>query len=437
MKTYIKRIYDPLYGLTNLSDFEYEIIISPEVQRLRYIRMCNINSLLVTGASEISRFEHVLGVLRLAKEWVKVNGRNINEQGKRELYAAALLHDFQTGPFGHSLQYVFEDNETDEQFVHEDITHGTSMRFHQITDANASFAGRFFSCKNMLGDSWIQVGNLIKGEGHLGILISGTIDLDNIDNVIRLAYHVGIAKSEDSEIALSLAKDVLPFKGKIEISYKSIELIKKWQDIRHRLYKLLLLDWAEFSAKAMLTRALELAIQKNLLGEDCWLMTDIQLFDYLETESKGDKQEIGALIKRIRCGNLYVPAFLMKSPNIDKYNILSNIKIKKDFEQKLQNEILEKLKIRVNLIIHSILDHRKTDRLIDVYIRESDEYLSIGCDSRQLLVGVFLSSEIKSEKKNDELKKLIVDYFTRIGLENIIEIEDPMLNIKTVQLEVF
>ena len=437
MKINLKRVYDPLYGVTSLTDFEYSIIISPEVQRLRYIRMCNINSLLVTGASEISRFEHVVGVLRLTKEWVTTNGQNLKDQVKKELYAAALLHDFQTGPFGHSLQYVFEDNETGEQFIHEDISHGSSLRFHQSTDANASFAGRPFCCENILGKSWSNVGTLIRGEGELGKLISGTVDLDNIDNVIRLAYHVGVAKSEDSEIALGLAKDIIPLNNRLEISDRSISLVEKWQQIRRKLYELLLLDWAEFSAKAMLTRALELAVDKKLLGADCWLRTDLQLFDLLENESIGDAQEIGDLIKRIRCGDLYIPAFLAKSPSTDKYEILSNIRIKRELEQQLQLEILENLNLKVNLIIHPILDVKKTDRVFDVSIRESGDLISIGVNSKQLLVGVFLSREIKSKKKTEKIQKLVVDFLARTGLNSIEKIEDPMLPSRTMQLELF
>ncbi len=437
MKINLKRIYDPLYGVTSLTDFEYSIIISPEVQRLRYIRMCNINSLLITGASEISRFEHVVGVLRLTKEWVTTNGQHLNNQVKNELYAAALLHDFQTGPFGHSLQYVFEDNETDEQFIHEDIDHGTSLRFHQSTDANTSFSGRPFCCKNILGDSWPNVGALIRGEGELGRLISGAVDLDNIDNVIRLAYHAGVAKSEDSKIALALAKDIIPLNNGLEISERSIPFVERWQQIRRKLYELLLLDWAEFSAKAMLTRALELAVDKQLLGADCWLQTDLQLFDFLENKSIGDTQEIGDLIKRIRCGDLFIPAFMAKSPSIDKYEMLSNIRIKRELEQKLQLEVFEKIKLRVNLIIHPILDSKKTDRIFDVFIRESGELKSIGVNSKQLLVGVFISSGIKSKKKSEDIQKLIIDFWARTGLDDIKQIEDPMLPNRIMQLEFF
>lgn len=58
------RVFDPLYGRLQLTPLESRVFAVPELQRLRYIRMCNINSMLITGASEISRFEHALGTLR-------------------------------------------------------------------------------------------------------------------------------------------------------------------------------------------------------------------------------------------------------------------------------------------------------------------------------------------------------------------------------------
>src|SRR6266403_323189 len=64
------RIWDPLYGLLALSPLERKFAFAPEVQRLRQVRLCNIDSLLIPGAAHVSRFEHALGVLRLANEWL-------------------------------------------------------------------------------------------------------------------------------------------------------------------------------------------------------------------------------------------------------------------------------------------------------------------------------------------------------------------------------
>src|SRR6266850_1358743 len=64
------RIWDPLYGLLALSPLERKFAFAPEVQRLRQVRLCNIDSLLIPGAAHVSRFEHGMGVLRLANEWI-------------------------------------------------------------------------------------------------------------------------------------------------------------------------------------------------------------------------------------------------------------------------------------------------------------------------------------------------------------------------------
>lgn len=435
MQANMRRVYDPLYGVISLTALEYQIITSPEIQRLRYVRMCNINSLLVTGASEISRFEHIIGVLRLAKEWLHKNGRDLPLARQTEFCAAALLHDFQTGPFGHSMQYVLEDNDSDENFIHDNISHGSYLKFHQSTDASASFCGRPFRCEELLGDSWRNVADLIQGKGNLGQLISGTIDIDNIDNVIRLAYHAGAAKSEDANIAIELARDIIPKNNALEVSIESIRLLEKWQKIRKRLYELLLLDWAEFSAKAMLTKAMEAAIDHKMLGTDSWLRTDLELFYHLEKSSIGEAQEIGDLIKRIRCGDLYHPVYLGMSISTNKYETFSNIQSKREIEKNLIKEINDKLNIKVNLIIHPILDRKKTERAIDVIIRETQEQVQVGMDSNKLLMGIFVSRAIESEEKQKNLQWLIIDFLKGVGLEGLTDIEDPMKHTHDMQME--
>ena len=104
-----QQFLDPLYGRINPDAAVQPLIFSSEFQRLRYVRLCNINSLYLTGASEPKRFEHCIGVYHLARQWsARVD---LSEREARVFCAAALLHDLQTGPFGHSFQYVLEDNE--------------------------------------------------------------------------------------------------------------------------------------------------------------------------------------------------------------------------------------------------------------------------------------------------------------------------------------
>lgn len=418
------RVWDPLYGRIELTKYEYKLISLPEVQRLRGIRMCNINSLLVTGASEISRFEHTIGVLRLMKEWI--SSHQISEIVANDLIAAAVLHDMQTGPFGHSLQYVLEDNEVEGNFIHDDITHGRKNYYHQDLVANASFSGRPFGAEALLGDRWRSVGNLIKGNGPLGPLIAGTMDLDNIDNVVRLAYHVGVAKSGDATIALGLARDLDIKDGELNFSIAAVEKIHRWQEIRKDLYELLLLDWAEFSAKAMFTRAIEIAIAKDLLGANSWVHTDSELLAILERNGIGDAQAVSDLIKRLRVGDLYIPISLLKSPSIGQYSSLCSTEVKSRIESSIVEFAKSTLGLNIRIIVHLILDKGKTCRAVQVRLKENGKLTSIGVNSENLLVGVFLSKAGLSERNMASLKQQIYNILKEEGLQEMSEIEDPM-----------
>jgi HD superfamily phosphohydrolase len=387
--------------------------------------MCNINSLLVTGASEISRFEHTIGVLRLTQEWIKYH--SVSDEDANDLAAAALLHDMQTGPFGHSLQYVLEENEVDGDFIHDDITHGQKNYYHQDLFVNASFAGRPFGADKLLGSRWGIVGNLIKGKGLFGPLISGTMDLDNIDNVVRLAYHVGVATTEDSEVALSLARDIDVVDGILSFSQSTLSDILRWLEIRRGLYNLLLLDWAEFSAKAMFTRAMEIALSKNMLGASSWVHTDAELLSIMEKNGIGDAQAVGDLVKRLRVGDLYTPIVLLQSPSIDFYENISNVENKARFESTIVDFAKKEFNSSIRIILHLILDKGKTERAVTLKIKETGEHRVVGSNSKNLLIGVFLSKNSLSEKKSSLLATKIKELLNEFGLKEISDIDDPMV----------
>ncbi len=416
-----QRSWDPLYGRIAMTKFEFGLLRLSEVQRLRYVRMCNINSLLVTGASEISRFEHTIGVMHLAKKWIQAH--SIQESVGIDIVAAAVLHDMQTGPFGHSMQYVFEDNVIDSPFFHEDLYHSWNSMYHQEVFAGASFAGQPFGAQKYLGNRWENVTRIIRGEGPYGPLIAGTMDLDNIDNVIRLAYHVGIIDRKDCSLPLVLAQHIFISDGDIVVPNSIIPIVKRWQEIRHNLYKLLLYDWAEFSAKAMLTNIIERAAVYQLIGTDSWIRTDSEFLDYLDSHAIGDAQEIRELVRRLRRGDLYEPVALLTSPSIEAYAKVTDIDTKKNFEIRLRKCTKRK---NFRPLVHFILDNGKTDREVIIKSLDNDEYHVIGKCSRQLLSGLFISIDSLSKSEKDSLVNDFIELLEEYGVKNNSKISDPM-----------
>ena len=416
----LRRSWDPLYGRVDFTEFEYGLLRLSEVQRLRYVRMCNINSLLVSGASEISRFEHTIGVLHLAKRWCEANG--VGGTVARDIVAAAVLHDMQTGPFGHSMQYVLEDNAIDASFVHEDLSHGWRSTYHQEVLAGARFAGKSFSAPQYLGNRWESVARIIRGEGAYGPLIAGTMDLDNIDNVVRLAFHVGITENDDRLVATRLAEQLSLEDRRIFLPDSAIPIVERWQSIRRRLYELLLLDWAEFSAKAMLTRAIERASAHQLIGADTWVRTDAEFLEHLERSAIGDAQEVRDLVRRLRCADLYEPILLATSPSIEAYSLLNSIQSK----QELESTLIRVAGVRgAKVLTHFILDRGKTEREVHFLSKDDGTQRTVGQSSSQLLCGLFVSIP-PSDTERTSLSGVYSELLREHGVLSLQSFEDPM-----------
>ncbi|WP_295537638.1 HD domain-containing protein [uncultured Pseudacidovorax sp.] len=422
------RMFDPLYGRVDLDDLESQLVLAPEFQRLRCIRMCNINSMLVSGASEISRFEHSVGVLKLAQSWCRKNGAAGDDSVV--MRAAALLHDVQTGPFGHSLQYVVEDNKVDGSFVHDDIYYGYKQQYHQRLLATASYKGTVFSTPSILSRLWPRVAEAIKGAGKFGPLISGTLDLDNLDNVVRLAYHVGVATTEDGKNLPTLATQLAVVEGQLSASREVIPLIERWQQIRHRLYDLLLHDWAEFSAKAMLTYAIEKAYEATLLDQQSWLLTDSGLLDHLESKGVGEHQTIGEVIRRIRAGALYQPLLLASTEDVNLYRLMSTTESKRLLERKVFDRLKAEGRSVGRPLVHFILDHKKTSRAVRLRIDGGNSTIEIGKNSKRLLIGLFSPSDTTPTNKEIAAAAL-EDVLREHSNVQISRLHDPMDEVLT------
>jgi HD superfamily phosphohydrolase len=410
------RSFDPLYGRMVLTAQEAELMRAPEVQRLRNIRMCNINSLLVSGASEISRFEHSLGVVRLAKEWSLASNADIDSSAI--ISAAAILHDVKTGPFGHSLEYILSDTPELADLGHQRLGQDPGTVFLQGTRANVAYMGVQFNAPSIIGLHWDRVAETIAGDGPLGPLISGTMDLDNIDNVVRLAYHVGLAERRDAHSAIALTRDLRVDERGLSISRESLNFVERWQFLRHRLYRYLLHDWAEFAAKGMLTKAIERAIEAEIIGADSWILTDDGLVNRLISHSIGEDQDIGALVKRIMLADLYYPVSLLRTNRTHGYTELSKPSTKRLLEAKLSKTL------GCPCILHVILDRSKTDRQVALYIRDTAENIVVGEDSNEMLLGLFSSRPLpeKIAKRGlSELRTILSDY-----LEGAVPMSDPL-----------
>lgn len=344
-----KYIYDVLYGPIYLPDYAWHVIFTPEVQRLRELRLCNINSLCLTGGANVNRFEHTLGTCHLALVNLENGHYNLSIREKQLFIIASIFHDVYNSAFGHSLEYV-EGVKPENMFYYA----ATGKKYESYTYKAASFEPIYFGRLEELysslkvlkfTDSDIKtIGDYINGKGKLGKILSGSIDLDNIDNVCRLAYHIGLFK--DKELPIKLAKSIWIENDKLRIEDKNLSLINDWIKVREQLYKLLLLNPEEFSAKYMLTEAFELfQKQENKNIGFAWYDVDYQLLEKLSRTSS----EVSNIVSSLMCGQLYGCFAIYTTTKLDRYKEFLNLETREHIENQIslliKPEVIEEIEL--------------------------------------------------------------------------------------------
>ena len=100
-------------------------------------------------------------------------------------------------------------------------------------------------------DMLVAIADHIQGRGRYGRVIAGTIDLDNIDNVTRMAYHLGLVR--DGDLALRLARAMIGVDAKTRapiFAPDAVPSLDAWLALRREVYTLLMLSEGGFRRKA-------------------------------------------------------------------------------------------------------------------------------------------------------------------------------------------
>ena len=281
--------FDCLYGNMEFPSEISSLIFSPVVQRLRHVRLSNIDSLDMPGIANISRYEHVLGVTYLALHLRFLP--KISEFDRLALIASALLHDWAITAFGHlleeALQYVGTGFDHQEHFS--DLSSGIDV--DDLGGVNQQiFLGRETGLRRWArtvaeGDDealLAKIAQLIRGQGLYGKLICGDIDLDNIDNVFRAAYHIGIDVDRSLPIRLAAAiSENGPSGNEIRFASRCLDDIGTWLNVRNLLYNRFMLSERDFTGKLMLLYAATKAFSAGEIVKSDWSLTDDQFLQKL------------------------------------------------------------------------------------------------------------------------------------------------------------
>lgn len=260
-------IWDALYGKIEFDSLTYKCMLSPEMQRLREVRLCNINSLCITGSANINRFEHSVGTAYLASINMSSKAQcdlRLSSSAKQTFIIAALLHDVANGPFGHSFEYIMEKTgfvpEEGLGDVFTDVVSVSGGAHKNTSPFETIYFGKLRSLTTLLKDRQKrEISQIISGGHPLSKLISASIDLDNIDNVFRMAYHMGLSFNKSTPIKLAEMMSI--HEGRVLFSKEAKPYLEEWFLVRQKVYKFLLLNPQEFAGKYMLTEAMDISFE--------------------------------------------------------------------------------------------------------------------------------------------------------------------------------
>ena len=236
-----KIINDPVYGFITIDDeLIYQIISHPFYQRLRRIHQMAMAELVYPGALH-TRLHHSLGAYHLmcnAIHELKSKGVAISDEEERAVKIAILLHDLGHGPYSHALENILIKG-----ISHERI----SLLLMQ--KMNKEFDGKMQTAIDIFTNNYPKK--------FLHQLVSGQLDVDRMDYLIRDSFFTGV--SEGVIGYDRIIKMLTVHSNELMIEEKGINSIEKFLISRRFMYWQVYLHKTVLCAEKMLVKIIERA----------------------------------------------------------------------------------------------------------------------------------------------------------------------------------
>ncbi|SFF66807.1 hypothetical protein SAMN05216283_11263 [Sunxiuqinia elliptica] len=261
LKTNKKKIInDPVFGfITIQSEFLYDLIEHPFLQRLRRIKQLGLSYIVFPGVNH-TRFEHAIGAVHLMQSAIaslRMKDVEITEQEEEAVTCAILLHDIGHGPFSHALEHSLV-----EGISHEHIS------LMLMEELNRQFKGKL--------DRAIQIFKNEYPKKFLHQLVASQLDVDRLDYLRRDSFFSGVTEgtigSDRIIKMLNVRNDGLV------VEYKGIYSIEKFLISRRLMYWQVYLHKTVLSAENMLVNVLRRAKELMMNGEELFATPALAVF---------------------------------------------------------------------------------------------------------------------------------------------------------------
>jgi len=396
-----KLINDPLHGFVTLpSALVYDVVQHPYFQRLRRIRQLGMSEWVYPGATH-TRFHHALGAMNLmvkALDTLRGKGVEITEEEKEAAILGILMHDIGHGPYSHTLEYTLAQGVN-----HEDISIMLMERM------NIEFGGALRLAID-----------IFRGDYHkkpfLHQLISGELDMDRLDYLMRDSFYTGVSEGivgVDRLIHMLNVKD-----GDLVVEEKGIYSVEKFLVARRLMYWQVYLHKTVIAADALLVSILQRAREMAKTGSTLGSYHPLMHFLFKDVNPDDFNEED-------------LDLFVL----LDDIDIMSAIKewqfhedpILSEMSKRLLRRHLPKIKVQLEPIdfgvkqlmraqassIFGVSDERILDYFVHVGVLKNDAYRSEGGGIRILKKdGSIVDVAAASDNYNlDSLKDTVTKYY--------------------------
>jgi hypothetical protein len=270
----MKVIRDSIHGDIFLDDTELGVVDTSEFQRLRRVKQLGMTYLVYPSANH-TRFEHALGALHLAGRLAAK--LDLEEEEKRSLRLAALLHDTGHGPLSH----------TSEELLRRYLGMGHEETTRRVIEDS--------EVTGVLEEGGIDPGEIVAilagNRGYLSKAIASEYDVDRMDFLVRDAHHTGVAYGV---IDLDrLLNTLMVHDEDLVVEEGGLKAVEALLVARFLMTPTVYLHHTSRIADAMFLKATERAIEEGILNKELLYRMDDYSMQNLFRSARGYVGDIG------------------------------------------------------------------------------------------------------------------------------------------------
>jgi HD superfamily phosphohydrolase len=306
-----KIVRDPIHGDIKITGCLIDLLETPEMQRLHNIKQLGFAHLVYPGAHH-TRFEHSLGSSMIASQIADILA--LKETEKKLLMCAAQLHDIGHGPFSHTLESILL-----QRFGvdHVDLTEKLILGTYDVLEENEKQFVSTPSVYEVLEKHQVnkkEIVNIIRGKltkkAYLSQLLNSTIDVDQLDYLMRDAYYTGVSYGM---IDLQrLLRTLMIHKGNLTVMRKGVNVVENILMARALMYSSVYFHKTVRIPELMLSRALEEIPDAEPF--EFFRMTDAEMM--ISLKNLGWFQQ--EIVTRLKYRDLFKQAYAVSSVELDK-----------------------------------------------------------------------------------------------------------------------